>query len=120
VGLATPLKPHYFNYFYYNNNGMVERRSIKAQELDFQLSEATLGIKSGKFKSSYAAAKALGLCERTIQRRIKGGSTRREARQQQQLLSKNQEQTLLKWIKELTASSYAPSHRILREVAEEI
>jgi hypothetical protein len=45
---------------------------------------------------------------------------RKEARQQQQLLTKNQEQILLKWIKELTASGYAPSYRILREVADEV
>ena len=38
---------------------MVERMSIKAQELDLWLSEAILGVKTGKFKSLYTAAKAL-------------------------------------------------------------
>ena len=51
---------------------------------------------------------------------MNGGLTRAKARQQQQLLLKSQEETLLKWIKVLTISGYAPSHRILREVAEDI
>ena len=99
---------------------MVKQRSIKAQELDLRLSEAVEGVKTRKFKSAYAAAKALGLRPNTVVDRIKGGQTRVEARQKQQLLSKTQEQTLLKWIKRLTLSGYAPSHRILREVAEEV
>jgi predicted transcriptional regulator len=99
---------------------MVRRKSITAQELDIQVTEAVLGIKSGKFKSAYQAAKVLGLTKTTVTKRLNGGLTRAEARQKQQLLSKNQEKTLLKWIKELTASGYAPSHRILCEVAEEV
>jgi hypothetical protein len=53
-------------------------------------------------------------------RRVKGGLSRTKARQTQQLLTQTQEETLLKWIKCLTASGYAPSHRILREAADEI
>ncbi|KFY79954.1 hypothetical protein V499_01123 [Pseudogymnoascus sp. VKM F-103] len=75
---------------------------------------------TGKFKSAYAAAKALGLRPNTVVACVNGGNTRQEACQKQQLLSKTQEQTLLKWIKELTASGYAPSHRILQEVADEV
>jgi hypothetical protein len=99
---------------------MVKRKSIKAQELDLRLSEAVLGVRTKKFKSANAAAVALGLRPDSVHKRLRGRSTRIEARQQQQLLSKNQEQTLLKWIKELTSSGYAPSHRILREVADEV
>ncbi|KFY47313.1 hypothetical protein V494_00068 [Pseudogymnoascus sp. VKM F-4513 (FW-928)] len=99
---------------------MVRKRNNQAQELDLRLSEAILGIQSGKFKSANAAAVALGLRPNTVLTCLKGGSTRRKAQQQQQLLSKNQELTLLKWIKQLTSSGYAPSHRILREVADEV
>ena len=99
---------------------MVKKRSIKALKREIEVEKAITAIKSGQFKSVYAAAKALGLPERTLCRRLKGGSTRSEARLQQQLLSKNQEETLLKWIKGLTLSGYAPSHQILREVAEEV
>ncbi|KFY80377.1 hypothetical protein V499_00769 [Pseudogymnoascus sp. VKM F-103] len=99
---------------------MVRRRNNQAQELDLRLSEAVLGIQTRKYKSANAAAIALNLRPDTVRRRIRGIPTRKEARQQQQLLSKNQENTLLKWIKELTISGYAPSHRILREVADEV
>jgi hypothetical protein len=99
---------------------MVKRKNIKAQELDLRVSKAIEGVRLGKFKLANAVAIALGLHPNTVLKRLRGGSTRREARQQQQLLLKNQEQTLLKWIKELTISGYAPSHRILREVADEV
>jgi hypothetical protein len=99
---------------------MVRKKSIKAQEREIRLIEAVIGVKSRKYKTAYAASKALDLNLNTVLKRINGGSTQQEARQQQQLLSKNQERTLLKWIKELTISGYAPSHRILREVADEV
>ena len=99
---------------------MVRCKSQKAQEFENKIAEAVLGVQIGKFKSSYEAAKVLGLNKNTVAIRVSGGSTRQEARQKQQLLSKIQEKTLLKWIKELTGSGYAPSHRILREVAEEV
>ncbi|KFY28886.1 hypothetical protein V491_00250 [Pseudogymnoascus sp. VKM F-3775] len=84
---------------------MVKRKSIKAQELNLRISEAVQGIKSGKFKSAYQAAKALGLRANTVHKCANGGLTHVEAHQKQQLLSKNQEQTLLKWIKGLTRKS---------------
>jgi hypothetical protein len=103
------------------NTTMVKRRSIKAQERDFRLSEAILGIQTRKYKSANAAAIALGLRPDTIRRRVSGiHCTQAEAQLHNQLLSKNQEQILLKWIKELTASGYAPSHQILQEVADEV
>ena len=40
---------------------MVRRKSLKAEELDIQLAEAVSGVQSGKYKSSYEVAKALGL-----------------------------------------------------------
>ncbi|KFZ17205.1 hypothetical protein V501_01865 [Pseudogymnoascus sp. VKM F-4519 (FW-2642)] len=98
-----------------------KRKSIKAQELDLRVSKAIEGVKLGKFKSANAAAIAFRLRPDTVRKRISGvHQTRREARLKQQLLSKNQEIILLKWIKELTTSGYAPSHQILREVVDEV
>jgi hypothetical protein len=100
---------------------MVERKSIKAQELNLRFSKAIEGVKLGKFKSANATAVAFGLRPDTVQKRISSVyQTHREARLKQQLLSKNQEIILLKWIKELTSSGYAPSYQILREVADEV
>jgi len=100
---------------------MVRRKSLRSCETDLLLQEAVLGVRSSKYKTSYEAAKALGLCVSTVRRRISGRhTTRTQARAKQQLLSPAQESVILKWIKELTISGYAPSHRILREVADEI
>ena len=68
---------------------MVRQNSVKAQELDVLLFEAVKGVENGIYKSSYAAAKALKLNPRTVLNRVKGGLSRKEARQEQQLLSKN-------------------------------
>jgi hypothetical protein len=100
---------------------MVRKRSIKAQERDILLSKAVLGVENGKYKTAQAAATTLGLRPDTVRRRISGVcGTLAKSHQKHQLLSKNQERTLLKWIKELTTSGYAPSHQILREVADEV
>ncbi|KFY31614.1 hypothetical protein V494_07934, partial [Pseudogymnoascus sp. VKM F-4513 (FW-928)] len=40
---------------------MVRKRNNQAQELDLRLSEAVLGIQSGKFKSANSAAISLNL-----------------------------------------------------------
>ena len=99
---------------------MTRQKSQQAKELDSLLAEAVLGVNSGVYKSSYAAAKVLGLRPNTVLNRVKGGSTRQQARQQQQNLTPTQEETLLKWIKQLTITGYAPTHSLLREMAEEI
>ena len=51
---------------------MVRRKSAKAIELDTQLAEAVKGVKSGKYKLLYKAAKVLGLNCNTITQCIKG------------------------------------------------
>jgi hypothetical protein len=99
---------------------MVRRKSLNALELDTKVAEAVLGVQQGLYKSSYAAAKALGLNKNTVLKRVSGGPTRSQARQQQQKLSYAQENVLLKWIKELTISGYSPGHRLLKEIAEDI
>lgn len=88
--------------------------------MESRLAEAVLGVQNGKYKSSYEAAKELGLSKDTVTRRVKGGSSRSEARQLQQKLSAVQENVLLKWIKQLTISGYSPGHQLLKELAEEL
>ena len=58
---------------------MVRRRSIKALEYEIEIQKAILAIKSNQYKSIYAAAKALGLQEDTLRRRVNGGNTDRSA-----------------------------------------
>jgi hypothetical protein len=61
---------------------MVRRTSLKAHEPDIQVSKAVLGVHSGQYKSSYDAAKQLGLERKTVTRRVNGGLSRSQARQQ--------------------------------------
>ncbi|ODQ70633.1 hypothetical protein LIPSTDRAFT_56678 [Lipomyces starkeyi NRRL Y-11557] len=75
------------------------RRSLIAEDLDSRVTEAVLG--SGRYKSSYEAAKLLGLSRDTVTRRVNGLLSRSQARQEQQILSPAQESVLLKWIKQL-------------------
>ena len=99
---------------------MVRRISSNAAKLDIRLAEAVQGVKSGKYKSSYEAAKVLGLNRDTVTRRVNGSLSRTQARYTQQILSPAQESVLLKWIKQLTIGGYSPGHQLLKEVAEEI
>ena len=62
---------------------MVRRKSLNAAQIDSQVTQAVLGIKSGLYKSAYEAAKVLGLPRNTITRRVNGGLTCSQARQKQ-------------------------------------
>jgi hypothetical protein len=99
---------------------MVRKKKLNAIELDTQVTKAALGVNQGLYKSSYAAAKALGLNPKTVLKRVNGGLSRSQARQQQQKLSRAQENVLLKWIKQLTISGYSPGHQLVKEMAEEV
>ena len=99
---------------------MVRRKSVSAIQRDKLIDQALLDIKSKKYKSAYEAEKILGLPKSSVTRRVNGGISRSQARQQQQKLSYAQEKVLLKWIKDLTISGYSPGHRLLKEIAEEI
>jgi transposase len=99
---------------------MVRQKSLTAAESNTLVDQAVLGVQSGLYKSSYEAARVLQLSVSTITRRVNGGLSRSQACQQQQKLSYEQENVLLKWIKQLTISSYSPGHRLLKEIAEEL
>jgi hypothetical protein len=99
---------------------MVRRKSLLAIQRDLLIDQAVLGIQTGKYKSVYKAEKLLQLPKSSVTRRVNGGKSRSQARQQQQKLSGMQEKVLLKWIKELTKSGYSSGHQLLKEIAEEI
>jgi transposase len=99
---------------------MVRQKSKSAAKIEARVNEAVLGVLSGLYKSSYEAAKQLRVSKDTVTRRVNGGLSRSQARQQQQKLSYEQENVLLKWIKQLTISGYSPGHQLLKEIAEEL
>ena len=66
---------------------MVRRKSQSAAETESLVKQAVQGVLSKQYKSPYAAAKALRVSKDTVSRRVLGGLTRAQARQQQQKLS---------------------------------
>ncbi|ODQ68746.1 hypothetical protein LIPSTDRAFT_337287 [Lipomyces starkeyi NRRL Y-11557] len=95
---------------------MVRRKSLTAEDLDFRGTEAVLGVNSGRYKSSYEAAKQSGLSRDTCARHVNEGLSRSQARQAQQILSS----VLLKRIEQLIISDYPPGHQLLKEMAEKV
>jgi biotin operon repressor len=49
---------------------MVHKKSRKSEELEALLAKAILGIQNKKYKSSYKAAKALGLSRNTVSKHV--------------------------------------------------
>src|ERR1700741_884295 len=99
---------------------MPRKRSQKVVELEAKIQAALEGISSGKYTTRYQAAKALGLSEASLARRIKGGKSRYEAREKQQAMTKGEEKSLERWIERLTATGHPATHEFIREMAEEI
>src|SRR2546423_1095385 len=95
-------------------------RSEKAAESEEKVLKALAGLQSGLYRTCYKAAKETGASETTVTRRFKGGMTRAEAREEQQMLSRAQEKALVSWITNLTATGHPASHQFIREMAEEI
>lgn len=99
---------------------MGRRRSQKAIESEAKVKEALNTVQIGQIKTGYAAAKRFGASKSTIYRRLSGGKTRAEAREEQQLLSKQEEKALIVWITMLAATGNPVGHGMVREMAEEI
>ena len=99
---------------------MGRRRSQKTIKSETKVKEALNTIQDGRIKTEYAAAKEFGASKSTIYRRLSGGKTRAEAREEQQLLSKQEEKALIIWIIMLAATGNPVGHAMVREMAEEI
>ena len=99
----------------------MHKKSLKTLERDIRLEEAISLVKKGEYKSSYKAAKDLGLRPKTLRQRVLGNSQQRRIAQiTSQHLSITQEEVLVKWIKDLLIGRYALDYRLLQEIAEEI
>ena len=66
--------------------------------LNEKVKRALRGLASKRWKTPYAAAKALGLSRQTLKRRMLGTKLRAQAREVQQMLTKSEEKVLGKWI----------------------
>jgi len=73
---------------------MTRRKSEKAAETDAKVEAAVKGLSDGLYKTRYAAAKAIGLSQATLSRRLDGGNSRAEGKANQQNLTRAEEKAL--------------------------
>src|SRR5579859_6745521 len=99
---------------------MARPTSAKSAETERRVQEALAGLASGKYKTPYQAAKDLGIAQKTMSRRVKGGKSYSQAAKVQQLLSAGKEKALADWVTEATIAGYPTTHRLLREMVEVI
>jgi cellulose biosynthesis protein BcsQ len=86
-------------------------------EFEAVVKHALQDLADKEFRSVRAAAKFHGVDKRTLMRRKNGGSTRRNARVKQQLLTTLQEKLLVRWILDLDRCANAPTHAQVRDMA---
>jgi hypothetical protein len=99
---------------------MPRPKSQKRNQNDALITEALNGIAQKRWKTPYAAAKALGVSYATIKRRVRGGQTVAESKENVQLLTFPEEKALVGWITRLTSTGHPATHAFIREMAEEI
>ena len=99
---------------------MTRHKSEKAAETDAKVKAAIEGLSSGLYSTPYVAAKALELSRNTLHRRLAGGKSRAQGKENQQNLTHTEEQALARWITQLTAMGHPARHVFIKEIAEEI
>jgi Tc5 transposase DNA-binding domain len=89
-------------------------------EREVQMKITVEGVQDSTYISINRAVKALGVARTTLRRRLKGGKTRKEAREATQLLTAQEEKALADWITNATMSGNPVTHSYIKEVAEGI
>jgi hypothetical protein len=82
------------------------------------ISQAIDAYRSGQFNSIRKCAAAFGVKHNTLSRHIRGSKSRRTAHIDQQLLSPDQEDSLVEWILHLEASGNAVNHVQFRAMVQ--
>src|SRR5665213_2091485 len=78
--------------------------------------DALADLSNQTYTSIRAAAKAHDVHRSTLTRRMQGIPSKKIARQEQQLLSGQQEELLVNWIIDLDRTGHAPTHANIREM----
>ena len=99
---------------------MTRHKSEKAAETDAKIEAAIEGLSNGLYSTPYAAAQALQLSRNTLHRRLAGGKSRAQGKENQQNLTHAEEQALAQWITQLTATGHPARHIFIKEIADEI
>ena len=85
-----------------------------------EITRAVDGVLSGEFKSSWEAWKKTGVSRQTIDARLKGSQTPKEAHGSQQKLSPKIEKELVNWILLEDRAGNAPTYARIRSMAADI
>ena len=99
---------------------MTRHKSEKAAETDAKVKAAIEGLSSGLYSTPYVAAKALELSRNTLHRRLAGGKSHAQGKENQQNLMHAEEQALAQWITQLTTTGHPARHVFIKEIAEDI
>src|SRR5579862_6573636 len=96
------------------------RKSGKRGEKEELYVRGVAGVRQGKYKSVAEASRQLGVSRTTLTRHLKGGKTRAQARERQQLLTAQEERALVDWISHAAGVGNPVPHSYIKEMAEEI
>ena len=99
---------------------MVRQFNEKAAEHEQAMQMALAGIRDGTYMTAHQAAQALGVSKSSLTRRLKGGLSRRVAKEKQQLLTKEEEEALANWISTSTTTGNPVQHSFIREMAQKL
>jgi hypothetical protein len=99
---------------------MVARFNEKAAEREEVMQNAIARVRDKTYATAHEAANALGVSKSSLTRRLKGRLSRREAKEPQQLLTKEEENTLANWISTSTTTGNPVQHSFIREMADKL
>jgi Tc5 transposase DNA-binding domain len=99
---------------------MVRRINKKANETELQLKIGMAGLADGMYISVDDVVKALGVKCTSLYCRIRGVMSRSDATAACQVLTKQEERELAKWISTSTATGNPVHRSFVREVAEKL
>ena len=99
---------------------MVRPHNEKAEEAEKKMQTAIAGMKDGTYKSVDHAVKELGVSKTTLHHRLKGGKSRSEGQETNQLLTRQEEKALATWISTSTAVGNPVQHDFIGEMAEKL
>src|SRR5438874_3305297 len=99
---------------------MVRRFNEKAAEHEEAMRNAITCIRDKTYATAYEAANALGVSKSSLTRRLNDGLSRREAKEKQQLLTKEEEKALANWISISTTTGNPVQHSFIREMTDKL
>jgi hypothetical protein len=96
-------------------------RSSKRQAIsEANVQAAILAYRKGEYTSIRATARTFNVSYATLHARLSGRTSRSHAHESAQILSKPEEETIVRWISRLTRTGFPASPALVVEMAKEI